>query len=112
MTSCLPLLVTFGLSIIIQNGLLEVFSADSQRLSAGVIETDSIRLGAGIAVGTVQLFTLASAVGVIFGLKLLFYRTEVGRAFRATSATIRRSRNSWASTTGTSFRWRWLWRWW
>jgi len=80
-----PLLVTFGLSIIIQNGLLEVFSADSQRLSAGVIETDSIRLGAGIAVGTVQLFTLASAVGVIFGLKLLFYRTEVGRAFRATS---------------------------
>ena len=80
-----PLLVTFGLSIIIQNGLLEVFSADSQRLSAGVIETDSIRLGAGIAVGTLQLFTLASAVGVIFGLKLLFYRTEVGRAFRATS---------------------------
>ena len=80
-----PLLVTFGLSIMIQNGLLEVFSADSQRLSAGVIETDSIRLGAGIAVGTVQLFTLASAVGVIFGLKLLFYRTEVGRAFRATS---------------------------
>jgi branched-chain amino acid transport system permease protein len=80
-----PLLVTFGLSIIIQNGLLEVFSADSQRLSAGVIETDSIRLGAGIAVGTVQLFTLASAVGVIFGLKLLFYRTEIGRAFRATS---------------------------
>ena len=80
-----PLLVTFGLSIIIQNGLLEVFSADSQRLRAGVIETDSIRLGAGIAVGSVQLFTLASAVGVIFGLKLLFYRTEVGRAFRATS---------------------------
>ena len=37
-----PLLVTFGLSIIIQNGLLEVFSADSQRLSAGAIETASI----------------------------------------------------------------------
>ena len=80
-----PLLVTFGLSIIIQNGLLEVFSADSQRLDAGAIETDSIRLGAGVAVGTVQLVTLASAVGVILGLKLLFYRTEVGRAFRATS---------------------------
>src|SRR5215813_7871260 len=80
-----PLLVTFGLSIIIQNGLLEVFSADSQRLSAGAIETASIRLGAGVAVGTVQLITLACAVGVIFGLNLLFYRTEVGRAFRATS---------------------------
>ncbi len=36
-----PLLVTFGLSIIIQNGLLEVFSADSQRLAAGAIETAS-----------------------------------------------------------------------
>jgi branched-chain amino acid transport system permease protein len=80
-----PLLVTFGLSIIIQNGLLEMFSADSQRLSAGAIETDSIRLGPGLAVGTVQLITLASSVGVIFGLKLLFYRTGVGRAFRATS---------------------------
>ena len=29
--------------------------------------------------------TLASAVGVILGLNLLFYRTELGRAFRATS---------------------------
>jgi branched-chain amino acid transport system permease protein len=80
-----PLLVTFGLSIIIQNGLLEAFSADSQRLSAGAIETASIPLGGGVAVGTVQLITLASAVGVILGLKLLFYRTELGRAFRATS---------------------------
>ena len=30
-----PLLVTFGLSIIIQNGLLQAFSADSQRLRSG-----------------------------------------------------------------------------
>lgn len=80
-----PLLVTFGLSIIVQNGLLEVFSADSQRLRAGAIETASLSLGGGVAVGTVQLLTLASAVGVILGLKLLFYRTELGRAFRATS---------------------------
>jgi len=80
-----PLLVTFGLSIIIQNGLLEVFSADSQRLGAGGIETASVPLGGGVAVGTVQLLTLASAVGVILGLKLLFYHTELGRAFRATS---------------------------
>ena len=65
-----PLLVTFGLSIIIQNGLLEVFSADSQRLNAGAIETASIPLGGGIAVGTIQLVTLASAVGVILALKL------------------------------------------
>jgi branched-chain amino acid transport system permease protein len=80
-----PLLVTFGLSIIIQNGLLEAFSADSQRLRAGAIETASIHLGGGLAIGTIQLVTFASAVAVIFALNQLFYRTELGRAFRATS---------------------------
>src|SRR5262249_6475574 len=33
-----PLLVTFGLSVIIQNALLELFTADSRRLKAGAIE--------------------------------------------------------------------------
>jgi branched-chain amino acid transport system permease protein len=80
-----PLLVTFGLSIIIQNGLLETFSADSQRLHAGALETDSIPLGGGIAVGVMPLLTLLTAVAVIFALNQLFYRTEIGRAFRATS---------------------------
>jgi branched-chain amino acid transport system permease protein len=80
-----PLLVTFGLSIIIQNGLLEGFSADSQRLQAGAVETASINLGGGIAVGLLPLLTLASAVAVIVGLNILFYKTALGRAFRATS---------------------------
>ncbi|KRQ95226.1 ABC transporter permease [Bradyrhizobium jicamae] len=80
-----PLLVTFGLSIIIQNGLLQVFSADSQRLRAGAIETASIPLGGGIAVGVVPLLTLMSAIAVIVFLNFIFYRTPVGRAFRATS---------------------------
>ena len=35
-----PLLVTFGLSIIIQNGLLEAFSADTRRLQVGGVEID------------------------------------------------------------------------
>jgi branched-chain amino acid transport system permease protein len=80
-----PLLVTFGLSIIIQNGLLQIFSADSQRLRSGPIETASIPLGGGIAVGVVPLLTLLSAVAVIVLLNLVFYRTPIGRAFRATS---------------------------
>ena len=79
-----PLLVTFGLSIIVQNGLLEGFSADSRRLRAGGIETDSLSLGGGLAVGVMPLLTLASAVLVILALNFLFYRTSVGRAFRAT----------------------------
>jgi branched-chain amino acid transport system permease protein len=80
-----PLLVTFGLSIIIQNSLLEMFTADSQRLSAGAIETASVELGGGLAVGIMPLIAFASAIAVIVLLNLLFYRTALGRAFRATS---------------------------
>jgi branched-chain amino acid transport system permease protein len=80
-----PLLVTFGLSIIIENGLLEAFSADSRRLNAGAFETASISLGGGLAVGAMPLLTLASAIVAILALNLLFYRTQLGRAFRATS---------------------------
>jgi branched-chain amino acid transport system permease protein len=80
-----PLLVTFGLSIIIQNGLLETFTADSRRLRLGAIETASIELGGNLAIGVMPLLTLGSAIAVILLLNLLFYRTALGRAFRATS---------------------------
>src|SRR3954471_24602984 len=62
-----PLLVTFGLSVIIQNGLLELFSADSRKLQAGPIETDSLHIAGGIAVGTLPLLQFAVAVAVIAG---------------------------------------------
>ena len=80
-----PLLVTFGLSIFTQNGLLAVFSADSRRLSAGGLESASIALAPGLAIGVVPLMTLAAAIVVIVGLNQLFYRTAMGRAFRAVS---------------------------
>jgi len=80
-----PLLLTFGLSIFIQNGLLEAFTADSRRLSAGDFETASIALGGSLAVGVVPLATLATAIAVIVVLNQLFYRTALGRAFRAVS---------------------------
>ena len=80
-----PLLVTFGLSIIIQNGLLELFTADSRKLNAGVIEISSIQLGGGLAIGTLPLIQFVLAVALIAGLQWLFYRTALGRAFRATS---------------------------
>ncbi|MGZ8368437.1 MAG: branched-chain amino acid ABC transporter permease [Rhodoplanes sp.] len=80
-----PLLVTFGLSIIIENALLEAFSADSQRLDSGALETASIYLGGGLAIGVMPLLTLVSAVVVILALNFLFYATPLGRAFRATS---------------------------
>src|SRR6188474_266398 len=43
-----PLLVTFGLSVIIQNGLLEIFTADSVKLNAGAVEIESIAVGGGL----------------------------------------------------------------
>lgn len=79
-----PLLVTFGLSVIIQNALLEGYSADPQKLNGGVIETASISLG-GLAVGILPLLTFAIAVAVIAVLQWIFYGTGLGRGFRAVS---------------------------
>lgn len=79
-----PLLVTFGLSVVIQNGLLSGFTADSQKLTAGSIEAASVNLGF-VTLGVMPLLTFASAVAVVFALNQLFYRTALGRAFRATS---------------------------
>jgi branched-chain amino acid transport system permease protein len=80
-----PLLVTFGLSVIIQNGLLELFTADSRRLQAGAIEVASIPVVPGISIGVLPLLQFAVAVAVIGGMQFVFYRTALGRAFRATS---------------------------
>jgi branched-chain amino acid transport system permease protein len=79
------LLVTFGLSIIIQNLLLQIFTADSRKLQAGALETWSVAVAPGISIGVLPLLTFVVAVAVIASLQLLFYRTELGRAFRATS---------------------------
>jgi branched-chain amino acid transport system permease protein len=80
-----PLLVTFGLSIIIQNGLLELFTADSRKLNAGPIEIATLPLAEGLYIGVLPLAQLVLAVAVVAGLQFVFYRTALGRAFRATS---------------------------
>jgi branched-chain amino acid transport system permease protein len=80
-----PLLVTFGLSIVIQNGLLLVYGADSRRLQAGSFDSASITLAPGLSVGLAPLIALVTAVVVVVLLQLLFYRTGMGRAIRATA---------------------------
>jgi branched-chain amino acid transport system permease protein len=80
-----PLLVTFGISVIIQNGLLQGFGAYDHRLQQGPIETASLHLPGGIDVGVYPLLVFATAVLGIAVLQLLFYRTRLGRAFRAVS---------------------------
>lgn len=79
-----PLLVTFGLSVILQNGLLEVFTADPQKINAGALETASVSVGS-LSLGVLPLLTFGAAVAVIWGLQWVFYHTALGRAFRAVS---------------------------
>jgi len=79
-----PILVTFGLAVIIQNVLLMLFSTDAQRLAAGPIETASLPV-AGLTIGALPLLTFVVAVALVGGLEVVFFRTRLGRAFRATS---------------------------
>lgn len=79
-----PLLVTFGLSVILQNALLEIYTADPQKMNAGALETASVSVGS-LSLGVLPLLTFAIAVAVIAALQWTFYRTALGRAFRATS---------------------------
>lgn len=79
-----PLLVTFGLSIVLQNALLETWSADSRRLSVGALDTASLSLGP-ISVGVLPVMTFVTAIFVIVVLNQISFKTELGRAFRATS---------------------------
>jgi branched-chain amino acid transport system permease protein len=80
-----PLLVTLGLSVIIQNVLLMAFTADSRKLDGGSLEVASWKLIEGLQVGVLPVLQFAAAVAVIGALQVLFYKTKVGRSFRATS---------------------------
>ena len=80
-----PLLVTFGLSILIQNGLLETFTADAKSLQIGELATASLRVGESIAVGWLPLIVFGVAVALTLAVDALFTRTPVGMALRATS---------------------------
>jgi branched-chain amino acid transport system permease protein len=80
-----PLLVTFGLSVILQNAMLLLFTPDDKRLEAGAIEVASWRITDDVAIGLLPFLQFVVAVLIVYGLQVLFYRTALGRAFRATS---------------------------
>jgi len=79
------LVVTFGLSIVIQNLLLQLFSADPRSIETEGFNTQSIALPGNISVGTLPLLIFALAIGATAALQWLFNRTQLGRAFRAVS---------------------------
>jgi len=80
-----PLLVTFGVSVIIPNVLVELFTSNSEPLSIGQLGTASIHFGSDISVGWFPLITLIAAVVVLGALELFLRRTQPGRILRATS---------------------------
>lgn len=79
-----PLVITFGLSVLVQNGLQLGFSADSQDLDAGALETASMRFGE-VTLGVFPLITFVAAIVILAALQFFLNRTKLGQAFRATS---------------------------
>jgi branched-chain amino acid transport system permease protein len=79
------ILVSFGVGIVIQNALQEHYTATDRSIDLGTILTESITITDDITIGLFPLLTLAVAVVVLIALQLLFSRTSIGRAFRATS---------------------------
>jgi branched-chain amino acid transport system permease protein len=80
-----PMLATFGLSVVIGNLLLQIFSADTHSLSAGALTTASWRISSQISISALSAVIFAVAVVVLGGLQLMLSRTQLGRMVRATA---------------------------
>ena len=78
------LVVTFGLSIVVQNALQELFSADPRSLPSDGLNTRSFEL-AGLTIGVLPLLIFIAALACTVALQLVFARTALGRSFRAVS---------------------------
>ena len=78
------LLVTFGLSVVIENGLLQFFTANSRGIGAGLaLESDSFSLGSQIQIGYLPVVIFVVAVVVLLGLQYFLSRSKYGRLIRA-----------------------------
>jgi branched-chain amino acid transport system permease protein len=79
-----PLLVTFGLSVIIENLLLQTYSANTRGVPAGDLDVAAVHLG-GLVLPWLAMLKLILALVVIGGLSVLLRYTAWGRRVRATS---------------------------
>ena len=77
-----PLLVTFGLSVIIQNLLQEAFTADTRSLQAGDIARRGFEVGS-VSIGILPLLSASVAILLFAITHLLLARTHFGRQSRA-----------------------------
>jgi len=84
----LPLLTTFGLGAVLQNGMFGLFGSDARSLgnAIGSLSWESWQLPFGISLGKLPVITFGIAVFVLVALQLVLSHTRLGRAIRATSA--------------------------
>ena len=81
------LIATFGLSLALQNLMLQIWSANSRSLPGGGIESKSVQIG-GIYIGLLPMIVLVFAIGLSFALDLMLKRSRFGRALRAAAADV------------------------
>jgi branched-chain amino acid transport system permease protein len=78
------LIVTFGLSMVIENGLLQFFTANSRGIGVNQsIITDSFSLGSQIQIAWLDVIIFVLAVVVLLGLQYYLSATKYGRLIRA-----------------------------
>ncbi|HYS32187.1 MAG TPA: branched-chain amino acid ABC transporter permease [Streptosporangiaceae bacterium] len=77
------LLVTFGLSVVIENGLQQFLSADSHSIGIGSLVSDSFSIGSQITIAYLDLAILTVAVIVLLGLQYFLSSSKHGRLIRA-----------------------------
>jgi branched-chain amino acid transport system permease protein len=79
-----PLMLTFGLSVILRNGMVAWFGADSRAIDGGALTSAGIDVF-GLRLGVYPLLVLLLALLLFGGLQWLLRRTEFGRVVRATA---------------------------
>jgi branched-chain amino acid transport system permease protein len=78
------LMVTFGLSVVIENALLQFYTANSRGLGVGnTFITSSFSLGSQIQIAYLLVLIFATAVVVLLGLQYFLSRSKYGRLIRA-----------------------------
>jgi branched-chain amino acid transport system permease protein len=79
------LLVTFGLSVVIENLLLEIYTANAQSINIGSLIAKSWQVNNTIYVSYLSLTVLIVSIVVLGALQLFLSKTSTGRQIRAVS---------------------------
>jgi branched-chain amino acid transport system permease protein len=79
------LLVTFGLSVVIENLLLEIYTANAQSINIGSLIAKSWQVNNTIYVSYLSLTVLIVSIVVLAALQLFLSKTSTGRQIRAVS---------------------------